>query len=69
MAIAASADEAAVLARWLRDSFASSPDLVFFTSEEALELGDAVYEQIPVHGGLKEITQVLQEHLANADRQ
>lgn len=68
MAVMATANEAAVLARWLRDFVAPSPDLVHFTSELALDQGDTDYQQIPPRGDLEEITQVLQDHLTEADR-
>jgi len=63
MAITASADEAAVLARWLRDTVAPAPDLVCFTSEHALDLGETEYERIPAHGDVHDIAQVLQAHI------
>jgi hypothetical protein len=67
MALNATADEAAVLARWLRDHYAPSPDLVHFTSERALELGTTEYGRIPATGDLQEIARVLQEHLEEVD--
>lgn len=68
MALMASADEAAVLAMWLRDFLAPSPDLVYFTSELALDREDSDYQQIPPQGGREEIAQVLQAHLEYVDR-
>ncbi|MEU7052711.1 hypothetical protein J3S85_00855 [Streptomyces lavenduligriseus] len=63
MALDTTADEAAVLARWLRDHYAPTPDLVHFTSERALELGITAYGRIPATGDLYEISRVLQEHI------
>jgi hypothetical protein len=68
MAVMATADEAAVLARWLRDSVAPAPDLVYFTSELALDRGDTDYQQIPPQADREEIARVLQDHLDHADR-
>ncbi|GHJ35457.1 hypothetical protein [Streptomyces sp. TS71-3] len=62
-AITASAQEAAVLARWLRDTLAPAPDLIFFTTEPALESGDTDYQQIPAHSDVPEIAHMLQEHI------
>ncbi|WSQ09504.1 hypothetical protein OG604_17990 [Streptomyces sp. NBC_01231] len=67
MALDATASEAAVLARWLRDQYAPSPDLVHFTSERALELGVTEYGQIPATGDAQEIARVLREHLDEVD--
>ncbi|MEU9593883.1 hypothetical protein AB0D84_29790 [Streptomyces sp. NPDC048193] len=67
MALDAAAPEAAVLARFLRDHYAPTPDLVHFTSEMALEIGVTDYAQIPPDGGLEEITSVLQAHIDEMD--
>ncbi len=67
MALNATAGEAAVLACWLRDRYAPSPDLVHFTSERALELGTTEYGHIPPAGDVLEISRVLQEHLDEVD--
>ncbi|MEU0602193.1 hypothetical protein ABZ484_28735 [Streptomyces sp. NPDC006393] len=67
MALNATADEAAVLARWLRDHYAPAPDLVQFTSERALELGVTEYGRIPTTGDVHEISRVLREHLDEVD--
>ncbi|MFD7819235.1 hypothetical protein ACFV6E_40960 [Streptomyces sp. NPDC059785] len=63
MAVHATAREAAVLARWLRDHYAPSPDLVHFTSEWALERDFTQYGCVPATGGLSDIARVLQAHL------
>ncbi|MEU6421264.1 hypothetical protein [Streptomyces spiralis] len=67
MALNATADEAAVLARWLRDHYAPAPDLVHFTSERALELGVTENGRIPATGDVHEISRVLREHLDEVD--
>ncbi|MET8207845.1 hypothetical protein ABZT51_17655 [Streptomyces sp. NPDC005373] len=46
LALTASAAEAAVLARWIRDFYAPSPGLVYFTSDLALDQGAT--ESFPV---------------------
>jgi hypothetical protein len=61
-AVMATADEAAVLARWLRDSVAPAPGLVYFTSELALDRGDTNYQHVPPQGDREEIARVLQDH-------
>ncbi|WP_435260251.1 hypothetical protein [Streptomyces sp. 1222.5] len=63
MAVDATPGEAAVLACWLRDRYAPSPNLVHFTSERALELGVTEHEHVPAIGDVHEIARALQEHL------
>ncbi|MFG2594944.1 hypothetical protein [Streptomyces sp. NPDC048462] len=63
----ASADEAAVIAVWLRDVFAPAPDLVHFTSEMALDRGEVTYTALPPHGSVTEVAAALQQHLERAD--
>ncbi|MGW2083255.1 hypothetical protein ACWCOW_41455 [Streptomyces sp. NPDC001939] len=67
LALTASAAEAAVLARWIRDLYAPSPDLVYFTSDLALDQGATDYGQIPSSGGTQTIARVLQEHIDAMD--
>ncbi|MFD7184505.1 hypothetical protein ACFV90_31495 [Streptomyces sp. NPDC059904] len=67
LALAASASEAAVLARWLRDFYAPSPDLVYFTSDLALDQGASEYGRIPPSGGTQAIVRVLLEHIDDMD--
>ncbi|MFB7200003.1 hypothetical protein [Streptomyces sp. NPDC056240] len=67
LALTASAAEAAVLARWIRDFYAPSPDLVYFTSDLALDQGATDYGQIPSSGDTQAIACVLQEHIDDTD--
>ncbi|WP_367134494.1 MULTISPECIES: hypothetical protein [Streptomyces] len=62
------ADEAAVFAAWLRDSFAPSPGLVHFSSEMALNNGDESVWRVPEAGGLEAITAELQRHVDAAEQ-
>ncbi|RFC77413.1 hypothetical protein DXZ75_05630 [Streptomyces sp. AcE210] len=67
LALTASAAEAAALARWIRDFYAPSPDLVYFTSDVALDQGATAYGQIPPSGDTRVIARVLQEHIDDMD--
>lgn len=58
------ADEAAVFARWLRDSFAPAPHLVRFASSLAVANGEPDPWVLPAQGGDEEILAELRRHLA-----
>jgi hypothetical protein len=60
------ADEAAVFAKWLRDSYVPSPAVVRFISSAAMENGDEVPSPLPATGDSSEIEAVLRAHLAAA---
>ncbi|MFD7630501.1 hypothetical protein ACFV7Q_31535 [Streptomyces sp. NPDC059851] len=63
------ADEAAVFARWLRDSFVPQPHLVRFASSLAVANGDQDPWPLPAQGGDEEIATELRRHLASIDDQ
>ncbi|MFF1400266.1 hypothetical protein ACFVZD_41675 [Streptomyces sp. NPDC058287] len=67
LALTASATEAAVLALWIRDFYAPSPDLVCFTSDLALDHGATDYGRIPASGDAQAIARVLQDHIDDMD--
>ncbi|MFF1263759.1 MULTISPECIES: hypothetical protein [unclassified Streptomyces] len=67
MALTASAAEAAVLAHWIRDFYAPSPDLVCFTSELALDQGATDYDRLPPSADTQAIARVLQAHIDTWD--
>ncbi|MFF2515747.1 hypothetical protein [Streptomyces sp. NPDC058086] len=60
------ADEAALFAVWLRDSYVPSPTCVRFTSSAAMENGDETPEPLPAVGGTAEVEAVLRGHLVAA---
>lgn len=62
------AGEAAVFARWLRDSFAPAPNLVRFASSLAMANGERDPWPLPVEGGEEEIAVELRRHLGSVDR-
>lgn len=57
------ADEAAVFAEWLRDSFVPAPHLVRFVSSLAMANGEETPWPLPAEGGSEEIKEVLRRHL------
>ncbi|KOG53156.1 hypothetical protein ADK76_29020 [Streptomyces griseoflavus] len=59
----ASPTDAAHIAHWLRDTFISSPDLIRFSSEAALESGDESHWELPVTGDTTAIEAALREHV------
>ncbi|MGW4164032.1 hypothetical protein [Streptomyces sp. NPDC004788] len=61
------ADEAAVFAVWLRDSFAPAPHLVRFASSLAMANGEDTPSQLPATGGRENISGLLRRHLAAFD--
>ncbi|MEU3774268.1 hypothetical protein AB0F11_13875 [Streptomyces sp. NPDC032472] len=63
------ADEAAVFARWLRDSFVPAPHLVRFASSLAVANGEQDPWPLPAQGGVEEIATELRRHLASIDDQ
>ncbi|MFM9368170.1 hypothetical protein [Streptomyces sp. Da 82-17] len=64
----ASAGEAARFAVWLRDSYAPAPDLVQFTTEIAMDLGEETPWEVPPHGTAEDLAQVFQQHIDTFDR-
>ncbi|MGW2426502.1 hypothetical protein ACWC0C_46285 [Streptomyces sp. NPDC001709] len=60
------ADEAALFAQWLRDSFVPSPAAVRFISSAAMEMGEETPSPLPATGDSSEIETVLRNHLAAA---
>ncbi|MFE4828061.1 hypothetical protein [Streptomyces sp. NPDC056672] len=61
------ADEAALFAVWLRDSFAPAPHLVRFASSLAMANGEDTPSPLPATGGTEEISAVLRHHLDAID--
>ncbi|MFJ1750929.1 hypothetical protein ACIOJD_32525 [Streptomyces sp. NPDC088116] len=61
------ADEAAVVAVWLRDSFVPAAHLVRFASSLAMANGGDVPSPLPATGGVEEIRAVLRDHLDAID--
>ncbi|MFE1882325.1 hypothetical protein [Streptomyces diastatochromogenes] len=64
--IDATADEAAVFAQWLRDSYVSSPASVRFLSSFVMENGDETPWPLPATGDATQIAAVLRDHLTAA---
>ncbi|MFD8324359.1 hypothetical protein [Streptomyces lydicus] len=62
--IGVSPDEAAPVAKWLRDNFSPSPELIRFSSEGAMEIGDETHWELPTAGGEEEIAEDLRAHIA-----
>ncbi|MEU4348993.1 hypothetical protein [Streptomyces sp. NPDC023838] len=60
----ATATEAAQFALWLRTSLIPATHLIRFSSEWALESGDATEYPVPAAGELSEVSGVLAEHVA-----
>lgn len=60
------ADEAALFAQWLRDSYVPSPAVVRFISSAAMANGEEVPSPLPTTGDSSEIEAVLRAHLAAA---
>ncbi|MEU7057596.1 hypothetical protein [Streptomyces sp. NPDC046197] len=60
------ADEAAVFAQWLRDSYVPSPTGVRFISSAAMENGDENPWSLPATGDAAAITAVMRDHLTAA---
>ncbi|MCZ1014386.1 hypothetical protein [Streptomyces noursei] len=56
--------EAAVIAKWLRDDFIPSPELIRFSSEGAMEIGDETHWELPPSGDQVEIEEDLRAHIA-----
>ncbi len=56
--------EAAPIARWLRDTFIPSPELIRFSSEGAMEIGDETHWGLPASGDEEEIAEDLRAHIA-----
>ncbi|MFG2832502.1 hypothetical protein ACGFWI_34485 [Streptomyces sp. NPDC048434] len=63
----ASPSEAAVIAKWLRDVFIPSPELLRFSSEGALEIGDETHWELPTSGEADEIVEDLRSHIAGVE--
>ncbi|MFD7443988.1 hypothetical protein [Streptomyces sp. NPDC059909] len=61
------ADEAAVFATWLRDSFAPAPHLVHFASSLAMANGAEAPWPLPPGGDTTEIQEALRRHLGSFD--
>jgi hypothetical protein len=61
------ADEAAVFATWLRDSFVPSPDLVRFISSLAMSGGEETPWVLPATGGSKEVLAEIRRHIETFD--
>ncbi|MFG2871494.1 hypothetical protein [Streptomyces sp. NPDC048338] len=61
------AGEAAVFARWLRDSFVPAPNLVRFGSSLAMANGEQDPWPLPVEGGEEEIATELRRHLDSVE--
>ncbi|WP_328583001.1 hypothetical protein [Streptomyces sp. NBC_00370] len=62
-----SADEAAVFAVWLRDSFVPAPHLVRFATSLAMANGETTPRPLPTTGATEEITATLRNHLDAVD--
>ncbi|WP_075739167.1 hypothetical protein [Streptomyces acidiscabies] len=60
------ADEAAVFARWLRDSYVPSPAAVRFISSAAMAGGEETPTPLPITGDTTEIEAALRAHLTAA---
>lgn len=60
------ADEAALFAQWLRDSYVPSPASVRFLSSFVMENGDEVPWACPATGDATNIAAVMRDHLAAA---
>ncbi|WP_405613297.1 hypothetical protein [Streptomyces sp. NBC_00076] len=60
------ADEAALFAQWLRDSFVPSPVSVRFLSSFVMENGDETPWPLPATGDAAAIEAVMRDHLAAA---
>ncbi|GAU70771.1 hypothetical protein SSP35_22_00750 [Streptomyces sp. NBRC 110611] len=56
--------EAAPFAQWLRDDFIPSPDLIRFSSEGAMEIGDETHWELPRSGEQAGIEEDLRAHIA-----
>ncbi|ALC19770.1 hypothetical protein ACH46N_01430 [Streptomyces pristinaespiralis] len=63
----ATADEAAVFATWLRDSFVPSPDLVRFISSLAMAGGEETPWVLPATGGSEEVLAEIRRHIETFD--
>ncbi|MFF9351432.1 hypothetical protein [Streptomyces sp. NPDC014734] len=61
------ADEAAVFALWLRDSFVPAPHVVRFASSLAMANGEDTPSLLPTDGGREAISGLLHRHLAAFD--
>ncbi|MGW7284778.1 hypothetical protein ACWGH4_04660 [Streptomyces sp. NPDC054847] len=61
------ADEAAVFATWLRDSFVPSPDLVRFVSSLAMANGEQRPWVLPATGGSTEVLAEIRRHIDTFD--
>jgi hypothetical protein len=61
------ADEAAVFAEWLRDSFAPAPHLVRFSSSLAMANGEQEPWPLPAEGDVDDIRAEMLRHLAAVD--
>ncbi|MGW0701767.1 hypothetical protein ACWD0A_21110 [Streptomyces sp. NPDC002867] len=61
------ADEAAVFAHWLRDSFAPAPNLVRFSSSLAMANGEQDPWPLPTQGGDEAIRAEMHRHLEAVD--
>ncbi|MEV6569437.1 hypothetical protein [Streptomyces kronopolitis] len=62
--IGVSPSEAAPLAKWLRDDFSPSPELIRFSSEGAMEIGDETHWELPAAGSQEEIEEDIRAHIA-----
>jgi len=62
--IGVSPGEAAPIAKWLRDGFSPSPELIRFSSEGAMEIGDETNWELPTSGSVEEIEEDLRAHIA-----
>ncbi|MFF5765778.1 hypothetical protein ACFY8F_24940 [Streptomyces tanashiensis] len=62
------ADQAAVFAVWLRDSFVPAPDLVRFVSSLAMANGEETPLPLPSDRGSEGISDLLRRHLDAFDR-
>ncbi|GAA3770236.1 hypothetical protein ACFS5L_36900 [Streptomyces phyllanthi] len=60
------ADEAALFAQWLRDSYVPSPACVRFISSAAMEVGEENPWPLPATGDAGAIEAVMRDHLAAA---
>ncbi|MFM9372365.1 hypothetical protein [Streptomyces sp. Da 82-17] len=63
-----SASEAAEFAVWLRDSYAPAPDLVEFTTEFAMDVGEDTPWQVPARCSVDELAALFQRHIDTFDR-
>jgi hypothetical protein len=62
----ATADEAALFAQWLRDSYLPSPAVVWFNTSAAMENGMETPSPLPATGDSSEIEAFFRNHLASA---